>query len=457
MKEYKVITALFLSAVMLGTAPLTVWGAESFSTGESFSDGTENIPDIVTDSALSGESSERDYELSIETGTDVELTESDFYDPEFRVEKYVKVRNSGKKETRVRVDASGLKNFEVDDQMAKWSEDYEEQDSKRLLKPGETLDFFVLPKQEYGTYDETFDFLADDGSRYPVHITMNREKNPTEKKSLEITEKSSESFPIMHWGYKTLPEARIYVLKNFMDMDMELSFDYSKDCSVSLSGNTSLAPGESTELSLCPQMGLPVGEHDLGVTVTAKTATGETITKKIWDSFRVDSRTFQGLVDTIEPVTGITNGVEKTADALHLPSVLKVYGAEVDGEKTTFSADVKWDVENCAYNPKNTASQSFTVNGQLELREGENNEELDTSVKIKVQVNAYKGLNRPVIDPTWTRVITNYAELSLRDTSNEADGYFFVAAESQKDLEKGNYIAQVKVAKSELNHYPKLK
>lgn len=87
----------FLSAVMLGTAPLTVWGAESFSTGESFSDGTENIPDIVTDSALSGESSERDYELSIETGTDVEFTESDFYDPEFRVEKYVKVRNSGKK------------------------------------------------------------------------------------------------------------------------------------------------------------------------------------------------------------------------------------------------------------------------------------------------------------------------------------------------------------------------
>ena len=102
MKEYKVITALFLSAVMLGTAPLTVWGAESFSTGESFSDGTENIPDIVTDSALSGESSERDYELSVETGTEVELTESDFYDPEFRVEKYVKVRNSGKKETRVR-------------------------------------------------------------------------------------------------------------------------------------------------------------------------------------------------------------------------------------------------------------------------------------------------------------------------------------------------------------------
>ena len=162
-------------------------------------------------------------------------------------------------------------------------------------------------------------------------------------------------------------------------------------------------------------------------------------------------------MDTIEPVTGITNGVEKTADALHLPSVLKVYGAEVDGEKTTFSADVKWDVENCAYNPKNTASQSFTVNGQLELREGENNEELDTSVKIKVQVNAYKGLNRPVIDPTWTRVITNYAMLYLRDFSSEADGYQFVTAKSQKDLKKGNYTAQTKITNSELNQYPELK
>ena len=69
------------------------------------------------------------------------------------------VRHSGKKETRVRVDASGLKNFEVDDQMAKWTEDYEEQDSKRAAEAGRDVwTFYVLPKQEYGTYDETFAF-----------------------------------------------------------------------------------------------------------------------------------------------------------------------------------------------------------------------------------------------------------------------------------------------------------
>ena len=369
----------------------------------------------VTLKVVVGASSEKDYELSIETGTEEEFTESDFYDPEFRVEKYVVVRNSGKKETRIRVDTSGLKNFEVDDQMAKWTEDYEEQDSKKLLKPGETLYFYILPKQEYGIYDETFAFLADDGSRYPLHVTMNREKNPTEKKQLEITEKSAGAFPTMQWGYKTLPEAKTYILKNVTDTDMKLSFNRSKECSVSLSGNAYLAPGESTELRLLPKLGLSVGKYSFQVTVTAKTVAGEHLTtQNLYNSFIVGDRIYQGLADAVEPVTGITNGAEKTA-------------------------------------------QSFLVNGSLELNEDENNEGLDTAVQIMVQVDAYQTLNRPVIDTRWTRVITNYAMLYLRDLSNEADGYQFVTAKSQKDLKKGNYTAQTKIANSELNQYPELK
>ena len=85
------------------------------------------------------------------------------------------------------------------------------------------------------------------------------------------------------------------------------------------------------------------------------------------------------------------------------------------------------------------------------------NEGLDTAVQIMVQVDAYQTLNRPVIDTRWTRVITNYAMLYLRDLSNEADGYQFVTAKSQKDLKKGNYTAQTKITNSELNQYPELK
>ena len=239
---------------------------------------------------------------------------------------------------------------------------------------------------------------------------------------------------------------------------MKLSFNRSKECSVLLSGNAYLAPGESTELRLWPKRGLSVGKYSFQVTVTAKTVAGEHLTtQNLYNSFIVGDRTYQGLADAVAPVTGITNGAEKTADALHLPNSLEVYGAEVNGEKTTFSASVKWDVENCAYDPKSKAAQSFLVNGSLELNEDENNEGLDTAVQIMVQVDAYQTLNRPVIDTRWTRVITNYAMLYLRDLSNEADGYQFVTAKSQKDLKKGNYTAQTKITNSELNQYPELK
>ena len=38
--NYKIFTAVFLSAIMTAAAPLTVCGAEVFSAGESFSDGS---------------------------------------------------------------------------------------------------------------------------------------------------------------------------------------------------------------------------------------------------------------------------------------------------------------------------------------------------------------------------------------------------------------------------------
>ena len=92
-----------------------------------------------------------------------------------------------------------------------------------------------------------------------------------------------------------------------------------------------------------------MGKYSFQVTVTAKTVAGEHLTtQNLYNSFIVGDRTYQGLADAVAPVTGITNGAEKTADALHLPKSLEVYGAEVNGEKTTFSASVKWDVENCA-------------------------------------------------------------------------------------------------------------
>ena len=403
----------------------------------------------VTLKVILGASSEKEYDLTVDH-PEICFTEDDFYDPEFRVEKYVSVRNSGKKETRISVDASGLEHFTVDGQSARNSEDFEEQDVQRLLKPGESLQFYILPGEEYGTFDETFDFLADDGSRYPVHVTMNRELNPVEKKNLEITENDTAAFPELQWGYKTLPEAKIYTLKNVSDKDLDLTFNRSQGCSVTLSGNTRLAPGESTELRLLPQKGLAAGEHSFQVTVTARTAAGEKTTENLYSSFRVGTRTYQGLTASVEPVTGITNGVAKTAEALHLPAQTVVYGAEKNGEKTTFPAGIIWDVDGCDYDPQNKEAQKFTVTGHLDLEDGENNTEMDTTLQIRVQVDAYQALNRPVFDLHWVKVITNYVQVSLRDFSNEAEGYELVTAATSEDMEKENYTARMTVPAAQM-------
>lgn len=115
----------------------------------------------------------------------------------------------------------------------------------------------------------------------------------------------------MQWGYKTLPEAKTYILKNVTDTDMKLSLTVVKNVVCyylkCLSGTW-----ESTELRLWPKLGLSVGKYSFQVTVTAKTVAGEHLTtQNLYNSFIVGDRTYQGLADAVAPVTGITNGAEK--------------------------------------------------------------------------------------------------------------------------------------------------
>ena len=48
MKNNRKLAALILAAAMTVTTPYTAWGADAFSAGESFGDGTESIPGILT-------------------------------------------------------------------------------------------------------------------------------------------------------------------------------------------------------------------------------------------------------------------------------------------------------------------------------------------------------------------------------------------------------------------------
>ena len=50
---------------MTAAAPLTVCGAEVFSSGESFSDGTGSIPAILTDMVLPGGEIGAEYQVQL--------------------------------------------------------------------------------------------------------------------------------------------------------------------------------------------------------------------------------------------------------------------------------------------------------------------------------------------------------------------------------------------------------
>ena len=63
--NYRIFTAVFLSAIMTVAAPLTVCGAEVFSSGESFSDGTGSIPAILTDMVLPGGEIGTEYQVQL--------------------------------------------------------------------------------------------------------------------------------------------------------------------------------------------------------------------------------------------------------------------------------------------------------------------------------------------------------------------------------------------------------
>ncbi|MFD0616064.1 discoidin domain-containing protein [Paenibacillus sp. GCM10027629] len=91
-------------------------------------------------------------------------------------------------------------------------------------------------------------------------------------------------------------------------------------------------------------------------------------------------------------VTGVENGVAKTASALGLPAKVEM---ATDAGKV--NANVTWNVEASSYDPALKTAQSFTVNGTVALPAGvtnPNNVVLTTSISVTVNsVNAVQMVN----------------------------------------------------------------
>ena len=383
-----------------------------------------------------GPTSDKDYDLKLEHDT-IWFTEDDYEWEEWTKGIYFRV--TGQKDTTVTVDASELKHFVFVD------EDLNEIDPGQInlkdLKPGDHRRFLITPKQEYGVYDEVVYLCINDGSRYPIHIKMDREE-PDRTEHLQVTAEKKD-FGTKVWKYNAPPEALSMEVKNVSQEDMTLYVDKSNSYfKISMPSIKTLKAGEAITINVQPKASLDIGRYSLELKIMAENSEGKIFNKSVDYKFVVSDEYFCGVVPSELQTRKHRNGVQKTWYGLDLPGYIRVYGAE---KKTTFPAKVDWDIEHCAYQENSKKAQKFEVIGQLVFDDPETNgDHLDTTVKMPIEIAAYKKLNAPILGEANAPELSNEISVSLIEASAQAQGYQFVVVTDKKDLIKEKFAAEMK-------------
>lgn len=442
MKSYKIITVCLLSAAMTAAMPSYAWAEADITV---FSDGQEELMDeedigdttisaTETDEGFSAGTESDSYGLKLDEDT---ITFSDA-DEDETWSRGIYFTITGQKDITVTVDASELKHFDFLDEEELNVID-PEQIVLKNLKPGQKKSLSIRPKQEYGVYDEVFYLCTDNGNRYPIHVKMDREKqNDTEH--LQITAEKKD-FGSRIWKYSTPPEPLSMEVKNVSQEDLTLNMSKTNsEYEVSIPSTKTLKAGQTITINVQPKVGLSVGFHDLGIKITAENSAGERFSNYVNYAFMVSDQLFSGVVPSELQTIKTVNGVPKTLAGLELPTLIRVYGVE---KKSTFNAEVNWDVEHCAYQADSKKAQKFEVTGELKFDDPEiNRDHLDTTVKISVEVAEYKGLNAPVLGNAGAT--GNGVYVTVSGLSSRAQGYQCVLVSSKKNLAKGKFAAEGK-------------
>ncbi|MDO4273386.1 MAG: hypothetical protein Q4D16_06950 [Eubacteriales bacterium] len=374
--------------------------------------------------------SSKEYDLSCSPDK-VEFNKA-FFDENSDSGCEVLVTNIGTKETKVNVNENNMENYYVKRNIA------DDEEESRILKPGQSEYFYVVPRHYYGTYDkEVFYFQTDDGSKFPVEVSMHYEKP---KAPLEITPYVV-NFGDIYVNAKDVPEAQKVTIRNVTDEKMRIELDPGESFRVGKISKEILNPGDEAEFTVRPEKGLPVGNYMTATRIWMKYENGKEDSFLLDTRVNVGGRLFAGALP-LDPIKNLPNGTEKTEKALGLPEELKVYG---ENKKTTFMVPVNWYLEESSYDPENKEAQTFQVRGTLVIKSGENGDHLDTSVTMEIQVNGYQAMGRPVFKKAET--VTNYVNAVLAGKAEGAEGYQFVVVESAEDLEKENFISVKKTDK----------
>lgn len=181
-----------------------------------------------------------------------------------------------------------------------------------------------------------------------------------------------------------VPDAKTVTITNTGNQPLNLKQPYAETENYVISGLSAVTiePKATATFTVQPKSGLEVGEYKEQLVIPADPQ----ISAKLTLSFKVtDSAVRLTAVQRGADIANVTNGVQKTADSLGLPSTVVI-----ETTAGNMNASVAWNVEACAYDPASMEAQTFEVQGTVTLPEGVvNADNLALATAVKVSVNAY--------------------------------------------------------------------
>lgn len=256
--------------------------------------------------------------------------------------------------------------------------------SKETLAPGEKTDFTVRPVENLavGEYKEEIAIKSAKDSSFLAAFSVSFKVDEEKLTYSFSVNPDMVDFGSLESGYQKLPDEQRVSVTNTGTGVITLGQPVSDYFNVSILAPVILKPGESTSFTIQPKTGLTQSEY-LEVIEIPNDADLPALLNAY---FHVTKRTNKlEAVQSFKDIQGLKNGTEKSAAGLKLPS--KGLIRTTEGK---MKADVRWDVEECPYNPKSSEKQNFTVHGTVILPSGVSNpDNVSQNVAVKVEVNAY--------------------------------------------------------------------
>lgn len=279
------------------------------------------------------------------------------------------------------------------------------------LEKGASCSFQVQPKAGLvqGDYSDTLVFGIEEDEDTVAQAEAGVSVKAEEKPQVSLKADPSEIiYDPMEEGYNTPDYVYRITLTNTGNTAVNLTQPQAQYFEIGELSATQLDPGAEATFTAVPKTGMTAGEYSESIQVTATNTDSQiSAVAEISASFSVTKPACRITgIQNPSHVKGVKNGSEKSAKALGLPS--KVVINTTEGE---MKAKVKWNVNECTYDPSVKQEQTFKVNGTVVLPDGvENPDQISLITAVKVTVKA--GRTAQIADPANNKI-----------TGISADGY----------------------------------